>query len=114
MPKTRKEGAGMMEREVVEYAPGEAGASEAIFAALRGLPKAHHNDMPGEAMRRHNAARCHEILAAAGIEDTGACVMDKGALHSLGLGSRLIDRQSQNMTVAARATAERKTLGHLS
>ena len=30
------------------------------------------------------------------------------------LGSRLIDRQSQNMTVAARATAERKTFGHLS
>ncbi|WP_198666049.1 hypothetical protein [Tropicimonas sp. IMCC34043] len=30
------------------------------------------------------------------------------------LGSRLIDRQSQNMTVAARAMADRKTLGHLS
>lgn len=30
------------------------------------------------------------------------------------LGSSLIDRQSQNRTVAARATAERKTLGHLS
>ena len=30
------------------------------------------------------------------------------------LGSRLIDRQSQNMTVAARATAERKVLAHLS
>jgi len=30
------------------------------------------------------------------------------------LGSRLIDFQSQNMTVAARATAERKTFGHLS
>lgn len=31
-----------------------------------------------------------------------------------GLGSRLIDRQSQNMTVAARATAERKVFAHLS
>ena len=31
-----------------------------------------------------------------------------------GLGSRLIDRQSQNMTVAARATADRKVLAHLS
>jgi len=30
------------------------------------------------------------------------------------LGSRLIDRQSQNRTVAARATAERKVLAHLS
>ena len=30
------------------------------------------------------------------------------------LGSSVIDRQSQNRTVAARATAERKTLGHLS
>ena len=30
------------------------------------------------------------------------------------LGSRLIDRQSQNMTVAARATADRKVLAHLS
>ena len=30
------------------------------------------------------------------------------------LGSRLIDIQSQNMTVAASATAERKTFGHLS
>ena len=30
------------------------------------------------------------------------------------LGSRLIDRQSQNMTVAARATAERKVFAHLS
>ena len=30
------------------------------------------------------------------------------------LGSRLIDRQSQNRTVAARAMAERKTFGHLS
>ena len=31
-----------------------------------------------------------------------------------GLGSRLIDPHSQNMMVAARATAERKTLGRLS
>jgi hypothetical protein len=30
------------------------------------------------------------------------------------LGSRLIDRQSQNKTVAARATTERNTFGHLS
>ena len=30
------------------------------------------------------------------------------------LGSRLIDFQSQNMTVAARAIAERKTFGHRS
>lgn len=30
------------------------------------------------------------------------------------LGSRLIDRQSQDMTVAARATAERKVFAHLS
>jgi hypothetical protein len=30
------------------------------------------------------------------------------------LGSRLIDLQSQNRTVAAKATAERKTFGHLS
>jgi hypothetical protein len=30
------------------------------------------------------------------------------------LGSRLIDRESQNKTVAARATAERKVLAHLS
>ena len=29
------------------------------------------------------------------------------------LGSRLIDRQSQERTAAARATVERKTLGHL-
>jgi hypothetical protein len=36
------------------------------------------------------------------------------AIEALLLGSRLIDRQSQNMMVAARATAERKTLGHLS
>jgi hypothetical protein len=34
-----------------------------------------------------------------------------GPMH---LGSRLIDRQSQKMTVAARATAERKVLAHLS
>ncbi len=30
------------------------------------------------------------------------------------VGSRLIDRQSQNMTVAAKATAERNVLAHLS
>ena len=30
------------------------------------------------------------------------------------LGSRLIEIQSQKMTVAARATAERKTMGHRS
>lgn len=30
------------------------------------------------------------------------------------LGSRLIDPHSQNMTVAARATADRKVLAHLS
>ena len=30
------------------------------------------------------------------------------------LGSRLIDNQSQNKTVAARAMADRKTFGHLS
>jgi hypothetical protein len=34
--------------------------------------------------------------------------------HANQLGSRLIDRQSQNMTVAASATAERKVLAHLS
>ncbi|MBJ2152717.1 ribbon-helix-helix protein, CopG family [Paracoccus sp. IB05] len=31
-----------------------------------------------------------------------------------GLGSRLINHQIQNRTVAARAIAERKTMGHLS
>ena len=30
------------------------------------------------------------------------------------LGSRLVNVQSQKMTVAARATADRKTFGHLS
>ena len=35
-------------------------------------------------------------------------------LAVIALGSRLIDRQSQNMTVAASATAERKTFGHRS
>jgi hypothetical protein len=35
-------------------------------------------------------------------------------LLAAALGSRLIDGQSQNKTVAARATAERKTFGHLS
>jgi antirestriction protein ArdC len=34
--------------------------------------------------------------------------------QALLLGSRLIDRQSQKMTVAARAMAERNTLAHLS
>ncbi len=32
----------------------------------------------------------------------------------LALGSRLIDCHSQNMTIAARTMAERKTFGHLS
>jgi hypothetical protein len=35
-------------------------------------------------------------------------------VHHITLGSRLIDGQSQNKTVAARAMTERKTLGHLS
>jgi len=35
-------------------------------------------------------------------------------LGSTLLGSRLIDFQSENMTVAASTTAERKTFGHLS
>jgi NAD(P)H dehydrogenase (quinone) len=40
---------------------------------------------------------------------------DVAALRGVStLGSRLIDRQSQNMTVAARATADRKVLAHLS
>ena len=40
--------------------------------------------------------------------------LDDADILELLLGSRLIDRQSQNMTVAARATAERKVLAHLS
>ena len=35
-------------------------------------------------------------------------------IYRIVLGSRLIDRQSQNRTVAASATAERKVFAHLS
>ncbi len=41
-------------------------------------------------------------------------VQEFEALGSRRLGSRLIDRPSQNMTVAGRATAERKVFAHLS
>jgi hypothetical protein len=37
-----------------------------------------------------------------------------GSNSAINLGSRLIDNQSQNKTVAARAMADRKTFGHLS
>ena len=48
-----------------------------------------------------------EIELAKGIYSVECADLDA-------LGSRLIDRQSQNRTVAAKATAERKTFGHLS
>ena len=44
---------------------------------------------------------------------TGDHILAPAHAH-LNLGSRLIDDQSQKRTVAARATAERKTFGHLS
>jgi hypothetical protein len=45
----------------------------------------------------------------------GLEVLERATLgHGRRLGSRLIDDQSQNKTVAARAMAERKTFGHLS
>ena len=43
------------------------------------------------------------------------CVSDHPTTGEVfALGSRLIDRQSQNRTVAARATAERRVFAHLS
>jgi hypothetical protein len=50
-------------------------------------------------------------LSPAGLYAPGARRTSKGGLRSL--GSRLIDH-SQKMTVAARATAEKKTVGHRS
>jgi hypothetical protein len=41
-------------------------------------------------------------------------VLSAKALDEIFPGSRPIDRQSQNMTVTARATADRKVLAHLS
>ena len=46
------------------------------------------------------------------LHPLGSQLCPRGAENSL--GSRLIDGQSQNMTVAAKATAERKVFAHLS
>ena len=48
------------------------------------------------------------------VEGVLECIRLHNSCVPLNLGSRLIDRQSQNMTVAARATADRKVLAHLS
>ena len=42
------------------------------------------------------------------------CIELPEAMADWSLGSRLIDFQSQKMTVAASATAERKVVAHLS
>jgi hypothetical protein len=50
--------------------------------------------------------------------DHGILELDNNAaergMRAIALGSRLIDPHSQNMTVAASATADRKVLAHLS
>ena len=51
------------------------------------------------------------ITPSVGEETALSIFMDSMILT---LGSRLINFQSQKMTVAARATADRKTFGHLS
>ncbi|KXF91802.1 hypothetical protein AT574_04860 [Phaeobacter inhibens] len=65
-------------------------------------------------------------LASRGDEDEGVWSQTSAALHTdyvlyceclrttASLGSRLINFQSQKMTAAASAIAERKTFGHLS
>ena len=48
------------------------------------------------------------------ISERGKKALLEEMLKRVALGSRLIDRQSQKMTVAARATADRKVLAHRS
>lgn len=57
---------------------------------------------------RLEIARLHKEMKATVVYVT------HDQVEAMTLGSRLIDFHSQNMTVAARATAERKVLAHLS
>ena len=58
----------------------------------------------------HWAGKLRQIRLALALERR----LSKAEILTLYLGSRLIDHQSQNKTVAARATTDRKTFGHLS
>lgn len=73
----------------------------------KGMGLVHHSDRGSQ----YPSIRYSERLAEAGIEPSVGSVGDS---YDNALGSRLIDLHSQNRTVAARATAERKVLAHLS
>lgn len=73
----------------------------------KGMGLVHHSDRGSQ----YPSIRYSERLDEAGIEPSVGSVGDS---YDNALGSRLIDPHSQNRTVAARATAERKVLAHLS
>jgi hypothetical protein len=84
MGDVRKRGTGLMARHETEYTPDEIEAVVAAFAAWNEeLSDAEPGDWPGDGLRRANAAACRAILAAAGIEDDGAPVVNLGRLGAL-------------------------------
>lgn len=88
MPKRIVTGVGMMQRHQVQYDPREPGALDACVKAWdAALPIARPDDMPGDALDRHNAERCRAILATVGLGDLmdGHGAVNIGPLRDKGL-----------------------------
>lgn len=92
MPKRIVKGVGMMQREIMQYDPREPGALEAWVKAWdEAIPLEEPDDLPGDALLRHNAERCRAILATAGL----AGLMDEKRSVNLGpLRERGLDEDS--------------------
>ena len=80
---------GMMQRTEIIYRfdnPEDADAMPNAFKAWADtFPVACPGDWLGDALRRHNAERCRDILETAGLSDDGKCVVNTGPLRQKGL-----------------------------
>lgn len=93
----------LTQKQVVDGQRIDDEISSANFRHFRNLLNSH---LFGNAYKRHGRQ-----LAMLVVRENGA--WHRHHIHAI-LGSRLIEPQSQNMTVAARATADRKVLADLS
>lgn len=80
---------GMRQRTVTTYRMDDPADAKVAIRALdefsNSLPVGQPGDCGGDALRRHNADRCREILATVGLADDGSCVADTQALRDRGL-----------------------------
>ena len=110
MPKHIVKGVGMMQRHQVQYEPGEPGALEAcVMAWDEALPVAQPDDMPGDALDRHNAGRCRAILATVGLD---ALMEGKGAVSLGPLREKGLDEDSAQWIAAHWLGAYNQMMAH--